>query len=266
MPRKTKPIKVYIPKLALHLAVIGLVLSWVPIVLLLEYRTRFDSKPPIHFFHDMDNQPKLKAQAENDAFADSRAMRPRLAGTVARGELWQDDHFYRGFKPVAPGSEAAEGDEPQWYTGYPAAITVDRALLVRGRERYDIFCAPCHGIAGRGNGMVNKRAVDGGAQALGWVEPKNLHEKNPETGKLLYGRELYPDGKMFNTITHGKSTMRGYASMITAEDRWAIIAHIRALQLALDAPDALMPERPVADEGDTPDLSAVDVDVEAGAN
>ncbi len=221
-----------IPMALIYLGLIGVVLSWVPLALVALKRTSKTEKPPIHIFQDMDVQPKLKAQAFNETFADGRAMRPRLEGAVARGRLFADDHMYRGYRPGQTIKSAAGADEPAWYVGYPDGVVVDMALLERGRERYNIFCAPCHSETGDGQGMINRRAITVGAAGTGWVQPTNLHLVDEKTGKRSFGEALYPNGKLFNTITHGARTMKGYASQVPAEDRWAIIAYVRALQIS----------------------------------
>ena len=246
MARKTVKFKNWeIPTPLIYFAVISVVLSWVPIALVAQHRTLKHSQPPYHAFLDMDVQPKLKAQATSDVFRDGRAMRPRVAGTVARGELMADDHLYRGYAPdktwTNPATNAAE---PAWYNTYPDAVTLDDAFIERGRERYNIFCAPCHGQSGDGNGMVHLRAVEVGASATGWNQPTNLIDIDAASGRSVYGEELYPHGKLFNTITHGARTMSGYASQISAEDRWAIIAYLRALQWSQNA---RLEDVPVAD-------------------
>ncbi len=248
MARKTVKFKNWeIPKVLLHLVALSVVLSWVPFALLAQHRTSLHADPPYHPIQDMDVQPKGKAQAASNVFADGRVMRPRIAGTVARGELWEDDHLYRGYDAdgswTNPGTQA---EEPAWITGYPDAITVDLALVKRGQERFDIFCTPCHGPVGRGNGMVHQRAIESGAAPKGWKQPSNIVEFDPVTRVNTFGEELYPNGKMFNTITHGVRSMAGYASQISPEDRWAIVAYIRALQLSQNAS---IEDVPVADRG-----------------
>lgn len=221
-----------IPMALIYLGLIGVVLSWVPLALVALKRTMKTDKPPIHIFQDMDVQPKLKAQAYSETFADGRAMRPRIEGAVARGKLFADDHMYRGYEAGKTFKNAAGVDEPVWYTGYPNGVVVDMKLLGRGQERYNIFCAPCHSETGDGLGMVHQRAVTVGAGSTGWVQPSDFHALDEDTGKPTFGSELYPNGKLFNTITYGARTMKGYASQIPAEDRWAIIAYVRALQMS----------------------------------
>jgi mono/diheme cytochrome c family protein len=178
---------------------------------------------PIHIFWDMDFQPKFKTQVANPLFADGRAMRPPVAGTVARGEAYADSHTYEG---VVDG---------QWATALPAGVAMDMATLERGQQRFNIYCSACHGYAGFGDGAVNKRAMELVANAAGpvngtqWVAAKSLHDDTTRH---------QPVGQLFNTITHGIRNMAGYGSQIPTEDRWAIAAYVKALQLSQDAGSA----------------------------
>lgn len=159
---------------------------------------------------DMHDQPKYKPLAASTFFEDGRSARPAVPGTVARGRLKADQHFYAG----------RIGRDPA--TTFPFPIT--RALLERGRERYNIFCTPCHGALGDGEGMVVKR---------GFRHPPSFH-----TERL---REA-PVGHYFDVITNGFGAMASYGSRVPPEDRWAIIAYIRALQLSQRATLAELPE------------------------
>ncbi len=170
------------------------------------------TKPPLEIFPDMDRQEKYKAQAANPLFADGRADRPIPAGTVARGELRADDHVYAG--------KTANGD---FAKTFPAALSVNAQFMARGQERYTIYCAPCHGAAGDGNGITKK---------YGMVATPTYHD-----ARL---RDM-PVGEIYNTITHGKNTMGSYADKLTPEDRWAVIAYVRALQRAQNATAADVP-------------------------
>ncbi|PWB75022.1 MAG: quinol:cytochrome C oxidoreductase [Holophagae bacterium] len=158
----------------------------------------------------MDNQPKYRPQSRNRLFADRRAMRPPVEGTVARGELREDDRLYRG---------AVGG---VWVEEIPVPVTDQ--LLRRGRARYDIYCSPCHGLAGYGDGMVAKRAD--ALQEGTWTPPASFHSE------LVRGR---PVGHLYNTISNGIRNMPAYGPQITVEDRWAIVAYLRALQRSQSA-------------------------------
>ncbi len=170
------------------------------------------TKPPLEVFPDMDRQRKFKAQAENKLFADGRADRPIPAGVVARGELRADDHLYTG--------KLANGD---FAKAFPAALSIDAQLLARGQERYAIYCSACHGDVGDGNGITKK---------YGMVATPTYHDERLRT---------MPVGEIYNTITNGKNTMGAYADKLLPEDRWAVIAYVRALQRAQNASAADVP-------------------------
>lgn len=178
--------------------------------------------PRVHIVQGMDNQLRYKSQQANPAFADGRAMRPPVPGTVARGvrpagwERVDEDLFRKGIE--------AGG----WAARVPVPLT--RSLMDRGRERFGIYCAPCHGLAGMGDGIVAKRA-DRLQEGL-WVPPSNLLDKT------VVGRA---DGHLFNTISNGIRTMPAYGPQIPPEDRWAVVAYVRALQRAGNATIADVP-------------------------
>jgi len=155
----------------------------------------------------MDAQPKYKAQRENPIFADGRADREALPGTVAVGHLNEDDHFYRG--------RAQDG----WARTFPAQVELSEETMARGKARFGIYCTPCHGQAGLGDGMVHKRA-DALAQG-GWIQPTNMTQEYVRNQAV---------GELFNTITNGVRNMPAYGPQIPPEDRWAIIMYVRALQ------------------------------------
>jgi mono/diheme cytochrome c family protein len=201
---------VKVPRWLTYVVVMMVVLSWVPLALILRARQVKSPKPRIHIVQDMDNQPKLGPQSRNRLFADRRAMRPPVAGTVARGELRDDDRLHRG----------AVGDE--WIEQFPVPVT--EQLLRRGRERYDIYCSPCHGLVGYGDGMAAKRAE--ALQEGTWTPPASFHTE------LVRGR---PVGHLYNSITNGIRSMPAYGPQIAVEDRWAIVAYLRALQRSQSA-------------------------------
>jgi len=151
----------------------------------------------------MDTDPKYEAMEPSSFFSDGRSARAPVAGTVARGELKLDTAYYEG----------RNGDS---FVGtFPAPVT--KATLLRGRQRYDIFCSPCHGLLGDGNGVVVQRGLRG---------PVNFHEDR---------LKRTPVGYYFQVITNGRGGMYPYGYRIPPDDRWAIIAYIRALQLSQDA-------------------------------
>ena len=199
-------------KIAIIITTILIALGSIPFALAAMARAVPSSHTRIHIIQDMDNQPKFRAQHANPLFADGRAMRPLVAGTVARGQLEADDHYNRG---------VVDND---WATTFPPQVQVNLDLVYRGQDRFNIYCTPCHGYAGYGDGMINQRAMDLvnlGLNGTTWVQPKNMHEQ------LI--REQ-PVGQTFNTITNGVRNMSGYAAQIPTEDRWAIVAYVKALQ------------------------------------
>jgi hypothetical protein len=157
------------------------------------------SRPPIHPNPSMDNQPKVRPQAASNFFRNGAAMREPVAGTVAIGGLREDTAFYTGMQP-----------DGQFVASIP--VTVDDALLARGRERYRIYCEPCHDARGDGKGILFQRAN---------VPTASFHQE-----KVL----KYADGELFEIITNGRGLMSGYRWPIPPADRWAIIAHVRELE------------------------------------
>lgn len=191
-------------------AAVLVLLTLVPLALIARARAVTSEQPRIHLVPDMDNQPKYRAQAANPMFADGRAMRPRVAGTVRLGDRGED-------RVITTGKVGED-----WVVAIPVPVTMP--LLRRGQERWGIYCAPCHGLAGYGDGMVAKRAE---ALAEGtWTPPSSLHTD------LVRQR---PAGHLFNTITNGIRTMPAYGPQIPVADRWAIVAYVRALQRSQNA-------------------------------
>ena len=214
----------------------------IPPLLIARARATTSELPPLRSFKDMDFQPKFKSQTESRLFADGRSMRLPVRGTVARGELREDDLFYREIvedssaerssDSQAPAADdvAADSNEPNWGTEIP--LVASDQLMRRGRERFNIYCATCHGRAGDGNGPVSVRALE--LQQGTWVPPTSIHAEHVRK---------QPAGKLFNTITNGIRKMPGYGSQIEPEDRWAIVLYLRALQRTRQAtPDDLSPE------------------------
>ncbi|TNF37502.1 MAG: cytochrome c [Deltaproteobacteria bacterium] len=166
----------------------------------------------------MDDQQYFQAQEDNDWFPDHRAQRPLVAGTVARGLLKADDHLYRG-----------RGADGRLVDTLPPSITLDEALLDRGERRYAIYCAPCHEQNGRGNGII----AQPGSVATGLlVKPPSYMDPR---------LQAMPLGYFFDVISNGKATMRPYAAQIPVEDRWAIAAWVRVLQVSERAAKADIP-------------------------
>jgi mono/diheme cytochrome c family protein len=199
------------------LIVVSICVATIPLALIFRARTSYSDKPRIHFIQNMDNQPKYVSQEANALFLDGRAMRPKVEGTIAQSGMAGDTHLFMG---------VTDGD---WSTEYPSSLTVNHDFLLRGQGRYNIYCAPCHGVVGLGEGLIHKRAnqlVETGVNGTTWVAPKNLHEE------LI---KEQPIGQLFNSITNGVRTMAAYGSQISTKDRWAIVAYIKALQMSQDA-------------------------------
>ena len=174
--------------------------------------------PPIHPNLNMDYVQRFEAQEANQLFADGAAMREPVAGTVARGQLRTAANapFYYGRD--ASGAYVAE---------IPVEVTTD--LVERGRDRYEIYCTPCHGQAGDGRGIV---AVGNGGLGYGFQVP-SYHTES------LRARE---DGYLYDVIQNGVNTMPSYGHEILAADRWAIVAYVRALQRSQAADAADLPD------------------------
>lgn len=207
-------------------------LTFIPLAMAFKGRFATSTQPRIHVWPDMDWQRKAKTQTAWSMFPDGRAMRLPVDGTVAQGELRDDHELYFGVAQgtAVPartaydaGTMGAKDGEPQlqWLTGFPSAVVVDGALLERGRERYGIYCAVCHGAQGNGLGSVALRANDLDAAKWGWIPPKSLVEDNAKN---------YSNGELFHIASQGISTMKGYGAQVKPQDRWAIVAYVRALQ------------------------------------
>jgi hypothetical protein len=153
---------------------------------------------------DMAHQPKNRPLSPSPFFDDGRSERPIIENTVAHGSIADDDLFV-----------------PKDSNAFPLSLTPQ--LLARGQERYKIFCTPCHGLQGDGNGMVSMRGM-----------------KHPPTYHQPRLRQV-PNGYIYDVITNGFGGMLGYSAQIPPADRWAIIAYVRALQLSRNAPVSDLP-------------------------
>ena len=160
---------------------------------------------------DMHVQPRFNPLARNDFYPDQRSARPLIEGTVARGELRADTYFYTGKIDNNPGD----------YFPFP----LDEAVLTRGRERFNVFCAPCHSRLGDGNGFIPSRGFP--------RKPPSYHIERLRKA---------PVGYFFDVMTNGFGLMPDYGSQIPPKDRWAIVAYIRALQLSQNAKLADVPK------------------------
>jgi mono/diheme cytochrome c family protein len=203
------------------------------------------SLPRVSFFKDMETQAKYKPQSQSALFADNRSSRPPIVGTVARGSLKNDFEYKNGFTPVsgvvdrasgtkarlaslaqapadgAPAGGGAAGPpaEPQldWVKDFPLPVTDE--LARRGEQRFNIYCATCHGLAGDGDGLVSKRALS--LEQGTWTTPSSVH---------IASVVEQPVGQLFHSISNGVRSMPGYKQQISVEDRWAIVLHLRVLQ------------------------------------
>lgn len=170
---------------------------------------------PIVGIRNMYDQPRYDVQEESAFFADHRTMRPLVEGVVSTEEEI-DVRLAQGRLE----------DQSGYVLTIPAEVVNDpkvggmEKLVARGQARYGIYCAPCHDGTGAGNGLVRKRANAGGATAF---VPPTFHQDRI--------RHM-PDGQLFATITNGKNNMPPYAMQIPVTDRWAIVAYVRALQIA----------------------------------
>ncbi len=227
--------------------------------------------PRLHVVPDMDWQDKFKTQTVGPNFSsdplnpsylfeDPQAMRRPVDNTIAREDYGMqfDEEFVNGFHGEAPSPEtggagpnaAAAQDEvpaqPQvveadWLKEFPSQVNVDVETIARGQQRFEIYCTPCHGYDGNGNGLVNERAVALNANGLAqWTTAKSLHDPAVKS---------QPVGRIFDTITHGRATMGPYKDQIPVKDRWAIVMYVRALQeTGLAPPAAALPPSETAVE------------------
>ena len=152
---------------------------------------------------EMADQPRYDPLEASKFFPDGQSARPLVEGTVARGQLRDDEQLFNG------------GTDTAIATEFPSPVTIE--VLHRGRERYEIYCTPCHDRTGSGNGMIVRR---------GYSRPPSLHSE-------ILNKQ--PVGHLFRVISLGIGAMPGYGVQITAQDRWAIIAYIKALQLSQNA-------------------------------
>jgi mono/diheme cytochrome c family protein len=196
-------------------------LGIIVVVLFAGFRGSKMTHPPIEIFPDMDHQPKFQPQHTSGFFADGRAARKPVEGTIPQGYEMKGAFFQA---PARNGTFADAGftNQPNYFNtgkfgdvygdGFPTEIKVNEAFIKRGQERFNINCAVCHGYAGQGNGVTSQ---------FGLVAIANLHDERIR---------IQPDGQIYSTITNGKNTMGAYGPNVSVEDRWAIVAYIRTLQ------------------------------------
>ncbi len=176
---------------------------------------------------DMQDQPKMKPYRGTTFFNDGLSARQPIAGTIPRGFLRTDTEFYTGKKSGSSGAPQSTAENPfaDDVDTFPFAVTEE--TVKRGRERYDIFCVVCHGMTGNGDGMIVRR----GFRRAASFNDDRLRQA--------------PVGHYFDAITNGWGAMPSYAAQIPVQDRWAIIAYIRALQLSQLNPNAQPGASPV---------------------
>ena len=179
------------------------ILVTIAVVGIAGFRGEISRRPPIEVFPDMDRQPKLRPQTGNEFFANRLSSQLPVAGTIARGSAYEDS-------PINTGRVTGTTN---FVETLPVPVT--EALLRRGQERFQISCQPCHGAGGDGKGITTK---------YGMAVIADLHDA--QTRRVVQ----QPDGEIFNTITHGKGVMGAYGPNIAVQDRWAIVAYVRALQ------------------------------------
>jgi len=204
-----------IPFVFFALGIIVACLALIPPAIVYKARNTRSPNPKLHLILDMDFQNKYRAQSTNAFFADGKTSRPQLTGTVARGQIHEEnEHLHTG---------KIDG---QWANTFPFEVT--DARMKRGQERFGIYCAVCHGLSGNGDGMVARRAdqLMADKKESEWVAPTNL---NSESVRKQTAGELY------NTATHGIRNMAGYAEQVSDQDRWNIILYVRALQRSNNA-------------------------------
>ncbi|MGC8559539.1 MAG: c-type cytochrome [Phycisphaerae bacterium] len=231
MKRKTRNFYIYI-----NIGLLGLV----PFGLICLARHERTTTPRWAIIQDMDKQPYYKPQRPSKLFADGRAMRRHIPGTLAQQDFiyvnqaqvrahpnnWAKGHVVLKNKTlydsVLYGQKLVHG-QGQWLAHIPIPIT--KRFVERGRTEFNIFCEPCHGYNGRGNGTVNRwdqrLRKDGSPDAGTWVPPSDL---------LGPGVKFLSDGLIFNVISNGVGTMASYKDQIPVVDRWAIVSYVRALE------------------------------------
>lgn len=208
------------PRLIVYSVMVLLMVALIPPVVAARTRADESAARPIHIIQDMDIQARYETQTLNPLYADQRSMRPEVVGTVARGETMLDTHLENG---VVGGV---------WADTLPGTLDLDLDFVERGQQRYNIYCAPCHGWNGMGNGPVNERAQDlmnyaeGPPEGTSWTQARNLHDP---------GWSEQAIGQIYNTITNGKNSMAGYGSQVSLNDRWAIAVYVKALQRSQNA-------------------------------
>ena len=211
----------------------------------LGFQGKTSKDTPVYVFDDMDYQNKYKAQGENALFADGRDARPPVVGTVARGTgLEPTKVFSEGFRraeSLNPAFVTGKDAKAAFLAGFPEKslkltngqpqpYAIDADVLALGQAKYQIYCAVCHGDAADGNGIMKVRSAIEGDVAI--VTIASL-----QTSLI----RSYPNGQLYDVVTNGKNTMMGYGDKLSPEERWAVVAYVRALQLSQNCPPELVP-------------------------
>lgn len=213
----------------------------IPLSIIALRRNQYSPAPRIAIIQDMDKMAYIKPQRRSRFFADDRGMRPHIPGTLAREDFiyinsaqsridpgnWKADHVVLAnkikYERIMLG-QVLSGGQGQFIAHIPIPVTSE--LIHRGKGQFDIFCAPCHGYNGRGNGMVNRWVhrlrQEGSPDAGTWVRPTDL------TSPAV---TFMPDGGIYNVIANGIAAMPSYKDQIPVVDRWAIVAYVRALAI-----------------------------------
>src|SRR6266853_3656625 len=186
--------------------------------------------PPLEIFPDMDHQPKFQPQHASSFFADGRAARPPIPGTIPLGYNLPGAYYQLAANNVNDTSGFT--NQPDYLNtgkigdsygdGFP--LELNERVMARGKQRFEINCAICHGQLGAGDGII---------KSYGLVTVANLQDERIRS---------MPDGQLYSTITNGKNTMGAYGPQIAVEDRWAIVAYLRALQKSQNVKLAELPE------------------------
>lgn len=188
------------------------------VVSIFGFRGALSDKPPLEVFPDMDRQARYKPQGENSFFADRRNDRPLPANTVARGNyLNYEQVFSEDFNDSNLGRTTfLQGKNPDESWVQEAPVDVDYSLMEMGREKFEIFCAACHGVSGDGNGVTKPYGI----LATSYHGDRLRNE---------------PDGYIYDVITNGKGLMYGLKDRLTPKERWAVVLYVRALQRSQNA-------------------------------
>lgn len=188
-------------------------------VSILGFRSDRFEAPPVWVFPDMDIQARYEPQGKNEFFPNTMDDRPMVPGAVMRGYGFEEKEVfsadYQWDVAKNPSMYSGMKSDGSWYVGFPIDVTPE--VMATGQKKYEIYCQVCHGETGDGNGITKQ---------YGMAATPTYHDAR------LRGMS---EGEIFNTITHGKNLMGAYGMKLRPEERWAVIAYIRALQLANNA-------------------------------